>query len=138
MLDRTTEFGGRAERRLRDDRIGWLITVRPDGTPIPVPVWFLWDGATILVYSQPRTGKIRNLAHSPRASFCLRTDEHGNDVVVVTGNAHVDGNAPRADMLPAYLEKYGERLPALGVTASELAEEYSVAVRLVPDRISGF
>ena len=50
MLDTTTEAGGRAERRLREEKIAWLATVRADGQPQSVPVWFLWDGEAVLVY----------------------------------------------------------------------------------------
>jgi nitroimidazol reductase NimA-like FMN-containing flavoprotein (pyridoxamine 5'-phosphate oxidase superfamily) len=54
MLDVTTEWGQHAERRLRSDIIAWLTTVGSDGRPYTVPVWFLWDGETILLFSQPQ------------------------------------------------------------------------------------
>ena len=44
-IDTATPFGERAQRRLRDDKLAWLTTTSADGTPQPVPVWFLWDGA---------------------------------------------------------------------------------------------
>ena len=44
MLDNMTETGARAERRLREEKIAWLTTVRADGQSQPVPVWFLWNG----------------------------------------------------------------------------------------------
>ncbi|HEY1914948.1 MAG TPA: pyridoxamine 5'-phosphate oxidase family protein [Streptosporangiaceae bacterium] len=31
----------RAESRLHSNAIAWLTTVRPDGQPVTVPVWFL-------------------------------------------------------------------------------------------------
>ncbi len=37
MLD----SGARAERRLREEEIAWLTTVRSDAQPQSVPVWFL-------------------------------------------------------------------------------------------------
>ena len=75
MLDQTTEFGGRAARRLREDIIGWLTTVSPEGAPQPVPVWFLWDGASsILLYSRPEKRKLRNIAGNPRVSLNLDSD----------------------------------------------------------------
>ena len=138
MIDLATEFGARAERHLREDKVAWLVTVRPDGTPIPVPVWFLWDGRTILIYSQPRTGKLRNLGHSQRAALHLRTDEHGNDVVVLTGDAGVDPGAPRGDANPAFVEKYAALVAGMHTTVAAMAADYSVAIRIVPDRISGF
>ncbi|HEY8681497.1 MAG TPA: pyridoxamine 5'-phosphate oxidase family protein [Candidatus Dormibacteraeota bacterium] len=43
-LDLATEFGARADKRLREETIGWLVTVSGDGRPQPKPVWFTWDG----------------------------------------------------------------------------------------------
>ncbi len=139
MLDLTSEFGARADRRLREDEIGWLVTVRPDGTPIPVPVWFLWDGETILVWSQPRAGKVRNIAANPRVSLHLDTDEHGDDVVIVVGTAAIDPSAPPMHLMSAYAAKYRARIDAaFGGRFAEVAADYSLPIRIVPDRISGF
>ena len=47
-----------AERRLRENLIGWFTSVRPSGQPVSVPVGFLvQDADTILVYSQPGKGQ---------------------------------------------------------------------------------
>ena len=53
VLDITTEWGQHAEQRLRTNIIGWLTTVGSDGRPYTVPVWFLWEGNTVLIFSQP-------------------------------------------------------------------------------------
>ena len=46
-----------------------LTTVRPDGQPVSVPVWFLMrDDETILLYSQPGKNKLRNIASNPKVS----------------------------------------------------------------------
>ena len=37
MLDTTTDAGGRAERRLREDELAWMTTVRNDGQPSRCP-----------------------------------------------------------------------------------------------------
>ena len=36
LVNESTEFGARAARRLREEKLGWLATVRGDGTPVPV------------------------------------------------------------------------------------------------------
>src|SRR5436190_12240754 len=51
LVDASTEFGQRVERRLREEKIAWLTTVAPSGTPQPVPVWFLWDGSDSMLIS---------------------------------------------------------------------------------------
>jgi hypothetical protein len=43
-IDTTPERGARVAARLRDELVAWLVTVEPDGTPVPTPVWFWWDG----------------------------------------------------------------------------------------------
>jgi hypothetical protein len=45
VVDESTEFGARVARHLRDEIVVWLTTVTPRGAPLPMPVWFVWDGA---------------------------------------------------------------------------------------------
>ena len=59
------------EERLRSDLIVWLTTVRPDGRPHSIPVWFLWESATILIFSKPNTKKIRNLRRNHSVTLAL-------------------------------------------------------------------
>ncbi len=48
--------------RLRANLMVWLTTVRPDGRPESVPVWFLLrEDETFLIYSQPTKIKLSRL-----------------------------------------------------------------------------
>jgi PPOX class probable F420-dependent enzyme len=123
------------ERRLREDKIAWLTTVGSDGTPEPVPVWFLWQDRRLLVYSQPDARKIRNIARNPRVSIHLNSDLWGNRVVVIRGTASVDLHATPAHEVPAYLEKYREGIAQIEMTPEGMAREYSAAIRVTPLRI---
>lgn len=137
LLDLSTEFGARADRRLRDELIGWLVTVNPAGAPVPVPVWFLWDGvASLLIYSRPNTAKVRNIATGPRVSVHLDGDGAGGDVVVVSGRARMSDD-PGADSVGAYIEKYEQRISRNGWTPAAFAADYSVPIRVDVTRISG-
>src|SRR5215213_10216027 len=89
-IDTSTDFGARTTRHLEDDRIVWLATVGPDGTPQPSPVWFLWDGDTALIYSQPSAPKLRNIEQRPRVSLHFNCTASGGDVVILTGDASLD------------------------------------------------
>jgi len=131
LVDDSTEFGARAARRLREEKLGWLTTVRSDGTPVPVPVWFLWDGdGSFLIYSRPDTAKLRNIARNPHVSLSLDGDGQGGDIVVVLGEARVDQGGPPADRVPEYLEKYMWGLEKNGWTPAAFAADYSVPVRV--------
>jgi PPOX class probable F420-dependent enzyme len=136
-IDTGSEFGGRAARRLRDELIYWLVTVGPDGTPQPSPVWALWDGETFLIYSRPDTPKLRNIASRPRVALHLDGDGRGGDIVIVIGDAHVAADAPAADQVPAYVAKYREAMRRIGMTPESFARAYSVAVRITPTRLRG-
>jgi predicted pyridoxine 5'-phosphate oxidase superfamily flavin-nucleotide-binding protein len=58
------------EGRLRANLMAWLTTVRPDGRPDSVPVWFLLrDDETILIYSQTAKIKLRNISLNPRVTL---------------------------------------------------------------------
>jgi PPOX class probable F420-dependent enzyme len=134
MFDTTTEAGGRAERRLREERIAWLTTVRSDGQPQSVPVWFLWDGETFLVYSQEGRQKLRNIAGNPRVDLNLNSNESGGDVVRVQGTAEVAEDVPPVDEVPEYLEKYRESIAGIGFDPDGFARAYSVPIRITPAR----
>jgi PPOX class probable F420-dependent enzyme len=137
QLDRSTEFGQRAERRLHEEKLAWLTTVATDGTPQPVPVWFLWDGAeSILIYSRPGTPKLRAIERNPRVSLNLDGNGTGGDIVVVTGEASVSDDPP-AHELPAYVEKYQWGFDRNNWTAESFAADYSVPVRVLVRRVRG-
>ena len=136
-IDTTTEFGQRVQRRLRDDTIGWLTTVGPDGTPQPSPIWFLWDGETILIYSQPNTPKVRNIERNGRVALNLDGDGRGGDIVILTGEARVDRDAPGAADHTEYLEKYRQGIERIGMTPEQFAGSYSVPIRMTPTRLRG-
>ena len=69
QIDTSTPFGERVARRLEQEIVVWLTTVRPNGTPEPSPVWFLWDGQTALIYSRPNNQKLRNIAANPNVAL---------------------------------------------------------------------
>jgi PPOX class probable F420-dependent enzyme len=136
-IDTNTEFGARVERRLAEDTIIWLTTVRPNGTPEPSPVWFLWDGETALIYSRPNMQKLRNIAANPNVALSFNTTSDGGDVIVFSGTAVIDERAPSADQLPAYVAKYAEAIKDINMTPEYFAKGYSVAVRVTPTKVRG-
>jgi PPOX class probable F420-dependent enzyme len=137
-IDTDTPFGQRAQRRLREDRIGWLTTTSQDGTPQPVPVWFLWDGPeSFLLYSKPGTAKLRNIAERPRVSLHLDSDGQGSDIVVVLGSAAVTDDPP-AHLVADYVEKYAGLIARNTWTPESFAADYSVALRIEATGLRGW
>jgi PPOX class probable F420-dependent enzyme len=138
LPDPSTEFGARVARRLRDEPVAWLTLVDPNGTPQPAPIWFLWDGATALIYSDRNAKRLAHLRTSPKVAVHFNSDAHGDDIVVLTGEAVVDATAPApADNAP-YLAKYGARIASGPWRTPEVfGETYGVPVRFTPRRVRG-
>ena len=135
MIDPTTESGERVMSRLHDDLVAWLVTVTPDGTPVPTPIWFWWDGESMLVFSQADKPKLRNIGANPKVAVALRTDRLGSELAVITGEAVIDRSAPRADAHAEYIQKYRAEITRLGSDPSTFADAYSVPIRITPTRV---
>jgi len=138
MSDLVQPKNAHVEQRLRSDYIVWLNSVRPDGRPHSVPVWFLWDGSTFLIFSIPNNQKIRNLQHNPHVVVTLDDTKHGDDVTVVEGKAELLNDANLSTTLSAYAEKYAPLLKEMGWTPESMAADYSQAIRVTPTKFLGF
>ncbi|NNH71813.1 TIGR03667 family PPOX class F420-dependent oxidoreductase [Nocardia uniformis] len=138
VVDTDTEFGAHAAERLERETVAWLTTVGPSGTPQPNPVWFLWNGSEILLFSEPNQPKLRNIARNPRVSLNLNSTASGGEVLVLTGAARIDPTDPNPDEIARYTAKYTEGLADLKMTAEQFYATYSQAVRITPDRLRGF
>jgi PPOX class probable F420-dependent enzyme len=134
VLDPSKDAHAHADRRLRSEQVAWLTTVRADGQAQSSPVWFLWDGETFLVYSQPGAPKVRNVTANPRVSLHLGDDGAGDDVVIFEGAAAVEPDTPRADRVDGYLAKYRAAIEDLGYEPGPFARTYSTAIRIRPTR----
>jgi PPOX class probable F420-dependent enzyme len=137
VIDQETEFGARVARRLREEIVVWLTSVSPAGSPLPRPVWFLWDGAeSILVYSQSGA-RTRNIEANPRVTLNFDGDGGGGDIIVLSGRAAIDPDAPPADRAREYRSKYDGQIARIGMTPESFARRYSVPLRIDLTRVSG-
>jgi PPOX class probable F420-dependent enzyme len=137
LIDTATDFGRRVAQRLENERLVWLTTVAQDGTPQPSPIWFLWDGRSVLMYSRPNTPKLRHIQRNPNVSLNFDGNGQGGDIVVLTGQAHIADGEPPANKLAAYTDKYGEMIRRIGMDADTFAKGYSVPVRITLARLRG-
>jgi PPOX class probable F420-dependent enzyme len=137
VIDESTEFGARAARRLRDEVVVWMTTVTADGSPLPRPVWFHWDGEESVVMYSRLSPRVRNIEANPRVTLHFDGDGGGGDVIVFTGTAAIDPALPPADQSPDYLAKYHERIARIGMSPESFAATYSVPVRIRFTRVDG-
>lgn len=97
----------------------WLATVRPDGRPHLIPIWFgVLDGKWYFV-TDPQSVKARNLQHNPRVALAL---EDGTDPLVVEGEARPI--SPSADVVRLFKDKFDWDI----TTDAEYSAVYEVIV----------
>jgi PPOX class probable F420-dependent enzyme len=138
MMDFNSPIGEKIIIRLKQEHILWLTSVDAKNTPQPRPVWFTWDGETVLVFSQPDAAKIRHIRRNPRTALNFNTSPDGGDVGVLIGTAEILPVQPSPQHIKAYLEKYEQGIRDIGVTIDEFRKEYSVAIRITPESVRGF
>ena len=133
---------GAGSFRLTDDEIwayvtdahtGVMTTLRRDGMPISMPLWFAVVDHEIWLHTRGR--KLQRLAHDPRASFLVESGEQWAELKAV----HFTGTAAPAYPDPALLarieaetaRKYDAfRTPAEDLPAAT-AEHYASTMRWV-------
>jgi PPOX class probable F420-dependent enzyme len=135
LLDLTKERDTHIDHHLRKHAIVWLISVRPDGRPHAVAVWFLWDGESFLIFSRPNNQKIRNLQHNVHVLLAVDDTHQGADPITIEGTATLLEPGKFDATLPAFVEKYGDRLKHVGSTPEQMAQEYSQAIWITPTRV---
>ena len=87
---------------LAERRYGILTSLRADGSPLAVPVWFNWDGTKVSIFTHIASPKLKRLQRDARASLLVvnHPDEHEQWVAfdgVVT--VHKEGGLELAERL---------------------------------------
>jgi PPOX class probable F420-dependent enzyme len=130
----THEPAARIDQLLRREPIVWLSTVRADGRPHLVPIWFSWDGARLFVASKPGAVKVRNLRANPGAMLALGEAEDDFDVGLVEALAELP-DARTCDLVTdAHFAKYERQLAEIGLSREEYVATYSQPIVITPTR----
>lgn len=137
MIDWESPLGKRALERLETEQVIWLTTVAGSGSPQPRPVWFVWDGSTVTVYTQANARKVAHLQTNPHVALNFNSDSEGGDIQVLLGTATVDSGAPIVRDNAQYLEKYGTGIGDIGLDVDGYTAMFTVALRIEPTRLRG-
>jgi PPOX class probable F420-dependent enzyme len=117
------------QSRLKKEIVIWLVTAGRDRKPQAVPVWFLWDGKSFLIYAVAGI-KVRHVKANPYVELHLNSDFVGDEVVRVSGYATIPKSQPPAHREPAYVRKYRDQIEGLGMTVESFAEQYLYPIRV--------
>ena len=114
------------QRFLDSKEVVVLATVKPDGAPLAMAMWFLHDPTSLTMISVGGLQKVRNLRRDPRVCVVGEAaDAQGIRGVVVQGRAEFLEDGPeRRALAERFLAKYHPRL-----------EEYWRGRAMPPDRV---
>jgi nitroimidazol reductase NimA-like FMN-containing flavoprotein (pyridoxamine 5'-phosphate oxidase superfamily) len=76
---------------LEEQRVGIFTSLRRDGTPISLPVWYAPINRRIYLHGPAMTKKFARVRHNPRVAFLCERGERWHDLcaVHITGVARV-------------------------------------------------
>jgi PPOX class probable F420-dependent enzyme len=117
---------------------GILTTLRRDGMPISLPMWFVAVDRTICISAPSGTKKLARLRHDPRASFLVESGERWAELEAVhlTGRIEVvTDEAEMARINDALDVKYAPFRTATTEMSQATRDHYAgrTHLRLVPD-----
>ena len=95
-----------ARRLLDGANIAHLSTVQPDGAPKAEPVWVLRDGDLILITTDARSLKARNIAADPRVALSIVDYDNPYEQLLVRGRVVETRGDPELAVLDAMARKY--------------------------------
>jgi PPOX class probable F420-dependent enzyme len=114
-----------------------LATVRENGAPFVVPVWFDWDGAHFYVVGRQTASWVKNIQYEPRIALLVDELDPNSPKVVVEGKAKIIG-----DKLEDWIQ-IGRRMVKkyYGSDAGDSYLEGSIdqprfTIRIIPRRIT--
>jgi nitroimidazol reductase NimA-like FMN-containing flavoprotein (pyridoxamine 5'-phosphate oxidase superfamily) len=111
---------------------GTFTSLRSDGWPVSLPVWYVVEDRTVFLRTRPKTKKVARIEHDPRCSFVVSSGTRWADLkaavltcraVVVEAGAGAGAGAEtdlvRSVVLDLFEEKYASfRTPAAAMPPS--------------------
>jgi PPOX class probable F420-dependent enzyme len=119
---------------LQRTSVVWLSSVRPDGGPHVVPLWFLWDGESILVFSKPGAQKVRNVRAEPRVMVAVGQPGLAFDVELIDAVAELAREPSSRLLSDEFARKYADLADRAGITFDRFAAVYEQPIWIRPTR----
>ena len=116
---------------------GILTTLRRDGTPVSLPVWYVVDERTIVIRTPPRTKKVARVKRDARAAFLVESGERWIDLLGVhlSGRVQIVDDPEEVSRLDAAIEaKYADFRPDPAVLPAATKTRYATStfLRFIP------
>ncbi|MBK8986026.1 MAG: pyridoxamine 5'-phosphate oxidase family protein [Chloroflexi bacterium] len=127
-------FDDQLRTLLMQPTIARFSTVRPDGYPHTVPVWFMLDGDDLLVFSLRGTRKVKNALANPKGCLSLGGDPAGSPGYLIDGDLTVEDDPDHR--MAARITNHYESAEKAEEDLAAWRDEVFVVLRLKPRRVA--
>jgi nitroimidazol reductase NimA-like FMN-containing flavoprotein (pyridoxamine 5'-phosphate oxidase superfamily) len=120
---------------LQEGHTGILSTMRADGYPIALPVWYVTDDGVIYTRTPATASKLKRIQRNPRGSFLVERGLHWRELqaVVLSVDAHIiEDEASASKVFELMSSKYGSFRTVHLPDASNRHYSKSIAIALQP------
>ncbi len=126
-------FDDEARAFLERPLIARLATIDVDDYPHNVPLWFMLDGASIVMVSERAARKVRNLRANPRAALTVGGDAGDGAGYMIKGDVSIEEDIDKAILRKlTYRYEVKERADELLI---EWANDDIIVLRLQPTAV---
>ena len=127
------------ERFLAGRHVAVLVTIAPDGRPVPTPIWYLYRDGLFYFRTAGNAVKTENIRRDPRVSICIQDERPPYKAVIVQGTAEIREGLDWLDReIPRH---YLGAVGAIGyrrTARQQIEQRPEVALVVRPERITSF
>jgi PPOX class probable F420-dependent enzyme len=134
-MSQSASFSEEVRRFLDIEPVGVVSTLRPDGTPRQSVIYFIRDGARILISTESKRAKARDVERCGRASLCVVGHARPFPSVTVEGPARIVRSGIAVASARIFTRMTGDDPPEL--TDEKLAGLDRVILEISVDRVYG-
>ena len=112
--------------------VGVYVTLRADGSPHAIPVWYEFVDGEFRVFTSSTFQRVKNLQRDSRAAITIST--HDEPYMYVSAEGPVEITAEELEQTARSISRRYMR-DRTGEYLAEILDEDSVVLRLTPERI---
>ena len=109
-----------------------FVTLRANGSPHAIPIWYEFVGGAFLVFTSSRFQRVKNLERDSRAAITISTHDEPYMYVSAEGPVAITTEGVDETGLSIARRYIGERAEQF---LENVLDENSVVLRLTPERI---
>jgi general stress protein 26 len=123
----------RLQELLSQPEIVRITTVRPDGYPHSVPIWFMYDTGDLVMFTSRISRKVRNVQSNNKGCLAIGGDPVDSPAYAIDGDIFIEEDPEKA--LTARITRHYESPEKAAEWLATWENEDFVILRLRPQRV---